>query len=280
MFTYVDHSVRKNSGILLIDLMISIAIASLLIAFLLKVFLITQNNYHLQAALNHIQANAKTAIDILSEEVHKAGYIACPKLTQDFPIRSYQIYSITSQNKLTGTDTELLIRQAEYPNVVLNESMYDDSILYISNEMHFSAGDILIISDCKQAEIFQVAAISIYQKAQKIISTQPLHHRYTQYAEVSKVKINKFYVAKTGRMHTDGSHVYSLFMEDIKQRKIELVDDINYMRILYLLTSNNEVVEESAQEVKDWSRVIGAAIELEVVSPPLKKIWHMYATLG
>lgn len=276
MYTRKNTILKKQIGILLIDLMIAMLLGTLLVACLLKMFIVYQNNASLQNALNVMQRNAVATIDILSEEIHKSGYIGCAKLNSEFPITSLQNYSINSENKLIGTDNILIVRHVAMP-VILNQDMQNNSVINTTNEIRFSVNDILLISDCSKAEIFQAAAISHHRQAQTIIATQALHNVFSKNAEVAKLKINKFFIAPTNRKHSDGSVIYALYVQDLHQRKMELVEDINAMRIRYLILLKDKILKLSANQIQDWTSVLGATIEFEVVYPPYKKTWYIYA---
>lgn len=273
------NSNKNIKGAILIELMMATGLSLLLLSFLLGIYLTSQHSYRLQAALNHIQDNAKTAIDILNSDIKKSGYIGCARLTVDFPMVSSVDYSLTPQNKLVGTHSEIIVRHAAFPSAELQETMHDAQTLDVSKETRFSAGDILLVSDCAHAEIFQAEAVSSSRASQKIIASHPLHHQFNQYAEVSCVEINKYFIAKTRRSNQDGSPVYSLFIEDISHHKTELVEGINRMQIHYYFVQKGKLTEISASQIDDGSKVAGIAINMELVSHPIKKTWYTFVSL-
>lgn len=259
---------KSHSGFGLIELMIAVTIGLLLLSMILQIYLTNLNSYRLQLALNQVQQNAKTAIDILNTEIHQAGYIGCAHLTYDFPIFSYPPYTLMSHNKISSQKVdEITIRRADFPAAVLIEPMQDTSILSVSHHVRFSSGDILIISNCNQAEIFEVKEIKSFQGGQKIISHYPLHHQYEQQTEVSRFVINTYFIANTHRRYANGKPIYSLFVKDINQRKSELIEGIQQMRIRYLINHD------------EASSVAGVSIDFNVVSQSLNKVWHLYAAM-
>ncbi len=244
-------------GFVLIELMLAVTLGLLLVSVIMQIYLANIGNYRLQRSLNHIQQNAKTAMDILTAEIHQAGYIGCARLTRDFPLISYPPYTLTYNNKISSLHTdEIIIRHAHFLGSILTESMRDAAILSVSGSVRFASGDILIISDCKQAEIFQAKEVKNTHGRQIIFST-PLHHQYEQYAEVSHLDMNTYFIADTHRRYADGTPVYSLYVKDIDQRKSELVEGIQQMHI--------------------HSNLLGVSIDFTVVAPPIKKVWHLYA---
>jgi type IV pilus assembly protein PilW len=271
---------RRYLGSILIELMLAVTLGLMLVGFVFEMYLASQKSYRLQIALNHIQDNAKTAIDSLTDDIRKAGHIGCARLTNEFPIVSNVPYSITPQNKLIGSHSELTVRYVEPHGVVLRESMIDNTTLYTTAEIHFSIDDIVVISDCKQADIFQVGEVVLSRGVQMIIPVHPLHHHYEQYAEIGRLAINHYAVAKKNRKNSDGTQVFSLFVDHIKQHKTEWVADINSLQLLYSVNQKGKLTDVPASAIEDWSNVVGVAIDVELVFPPIKKIWHAYVSLA
>ena len=111
--------------------------------------------------------------------------------------------------------------------------------------------NILIISDCRHAEIFTVKNVIIFHDSQKIISSFPLRYAYGQDAEITRMAINHYFIAKTTRKNTS-----ALFVKDIKQRTTELVENVSNMHIVF----NGASVQ----------------IDLDFIASPFKKTWHLY----
>ena len=218
--------------------------------------------------------------NILTREIHQASNIGCARLTQDFPLISLQDYQLNNTNKITGNAAnELTIRHAEYPVATLTESMQDNMRIYLNQDARFNPGDILIISDCQRAEIFKAQVIRRTNGKLEITSSFPLHDKYQKYSEVSRLSINKFYVAKTNRRNKDGSDIYALYAEDIHHRKSELVMGVNQMQLKFTVENGGGMVEVPPSQVADWAKVLGVAVEVELHAPPLKRIWYVYSTL-
>jgi len=218
-------------------------------------YMTTLQSLKLETALNTIQNNAKMIHSIFQTEIKQAGNIGCAKLTRDFPIISYGEYQLNSNNKIISPEeNQITIRYAEYPNNTLIESMISVNRIDINNTVSFHAGDILLISDCKKAEILIADVIKKNHGNQIIVPHSPLHNRYEKFAEVSRLIINTFYVAETA----PGKQ--SLFMENIHHKKSELVSGVNHMQI-------------------QWENMAGIAIDYELTAATLTKNWHFYAAI-
>ncbi|HLB42191.1 MAG TPA: prepilin-type N-terminal cleavage/methylation domain-containing protein [Gammaproteobacteria bacterium] len=268
-----------KAGFTLIELIITMSLGLLLTGLFFTTYIANQKSDQLQTTINQIQNNANNAINLLNTEIHRTGYIGCANLTNDFPIISYQDYSIKPSNKLIGNKNELTIRHMDDSNTILQNTQKNKSVLYTSKEIEFAVNDILIISNCKKAEIFQVASVFITKDYQKITSTHPLQEEYQSYAEIGRLVINRYFIAKTNRINPNGSSVFALYVEDIFHRKFELVDGINHMNIMYTLKKNGRLIDASAPAVHDWSKVLGVHINLTIFSPPITKHWYSYVAI-
>jgi hypothetical protein len=225
-----------------------------------KIYYISQNSFRLQASLNQIQDNARTAIDILSSEIHQAGYIGCAKLTNDFPAISSQ-YPFTIKNKLAMTSTTITVRHAGFENANLINTMLNASILEVSDNVHFKKNNILIISDCKHAEIFTVKNIIYSSGTQKISPVSPLSYQFEQNAEIAHFEVNHFFVAATNQKDHYGKPVSALYVKKLQGNSIRVVDGIKSIHI---------------EQTMNQHRGSAIRIDLEVVSTPLCKTWYSY----
>jgi type IV pilus assembly protein PilW len=269
MFDTDNRILSKPSGIILIELMMVMMMGLLLVAVLLDMLMANQRSNRFTSALSTIQTNAQAAIELLRDEIQQSGYIGCPRLSKDFPLISYSTYSMKPENKLSASSAnEITIRRAEANHAILNEAMQDTETLHLSSDVLFSKGDILIISDCKKAEIFQVMQVVLAKNGQTIRSLHPLQQHFSHFAEVSRFEINKYTIS-----------AYTLLKQDIKGNKTALIEGLEGMRFSYTVKRRGQLVELEAEQVDDWSSVIGVAIRLDLFSPPLTKTWYGYVAV-
>jgi type IV pilus assembly protein PilW len=265
---------RPPSGLMLIELLAACAISLLLLGGLLTIYLNSVRVSALQAALYEAQDQARSAIDILNSDIHRAGQIGCAKLTADFSLLAYPPYSITPRNKLfSQNEHEITVRYADYPPAVLLETMNNPALLYVSKNKNFKPGEIAIIADCSHAELFKIAAVHSLHNSWRIVPEVPLHELYAVNAEVSRLVVNRYFVAATRH----GS--MALYAQDVTGRHMELVEGIKKMKIYYSIEQGGKVNDVAVSEVGDWSKVVGVGIDLEVEHASIKKTWHSYAAL-
>lgn len=211
----------KSLGFTLIEILGAMMLSAAILIILFEVYLTTVKSYDLLNSLQNIKNNAQHALQILTTEASLAGYIGCAKLTDDFPIHSYQHHSITPTNQIKFDDVSMAVRHASVENVILLENMDTYDRLKVAANILFKVGDFLLISDCRQAEIFKIKKVGEWQGLQVLTTEQPLHHLYQEKAEVSFYENNRFFVEKG-----------FLIMEDAVRNKFKLVSGMVGMQIL------------------------------------------------
>ena len=141
-------------GFVLIELLIAMSVGILIVGMLFATYIASEKNDRLQIALNRIQDNANNAISFLNNSLHQAGYVGCARLGNNFAVIPYQHYSLDTHHKLTGHDSEFIVRFMSEISVLLQKPLKNPSILYLGKETKFSSGDILLISNFHQTKIF------------------------------------------------------------------------------------------------------------------------------
>jgi type IV pilus assembly protein PilW len=252
---------NKMHGITLIELMITLTLSMLILGVTITIYLTAQNNLLYQSSLNLMLENIHFMEEIFRSELHLSGYIGCPKLTVDFPIKNIHSYEINVNNALSISKNKktVTVRHVNVLHANVVEEMKDTSSLSVSLNPLFSKGDILLISDCKKAEIFKVKNSVLGNDIQVITPEAPLQFLYDKLAEVGKLEMNTFYIKDTGRKMENGQAVYALYQEDISHYLIELVENIQEFNV-------------------DFDGK-GVAINLKMASPVFLKTWRTYIAL-
>ncbi len=271
-------------GITLLEILLSLFLSIGLFAILITIYLTTVKNAAIQAAYYSIQQNSQLALQILARDIHSAGYIGCGRLTEDFPVQTYLHYSLRPNNKIIGEDSAITVRSASTESAYLPLSMDSLQVLFVSLDAHFSRQDVVIVSDCESAEIFQIKSIeSAGENQQKIITQMPLHKHYAQYAEVSKLEENHYVVADTKRVDSTGKIIKALFRRYASGHNLELVEGVQQLQFEYDVLRNNSIVRVHANAVTDWATVVGVAMAVTVHAMsayPLQKMEYGYAALS
>lgn len=270
----------KKRGMMLIELLLTLALGLLLVQFLLGIYLAVQQSAEWQADLYDIEQNGFAIIDRLTTDIKKAGYIGCARLTADFPIAANQEERLTVLNRITGEGLErLTVRYMNPTSSTLLKTMTDNTHLTISRGPTFAAGDVLIIADCTQAETFKVKKIDKSHDGKRSITTEhPLLERYSAMAEIGHFEIHRYAVKPTKRFYPNGSRIFALYFSNRKQ-DIELVAGVHKLKLTYDVAEGGIIRTLEAKQITDWSKVVGVALSMCLTSLSFHKIWYGYFPL-
>src|SRR5438128_340840 len=94
---------QKKQGFSLIEFLLALTLSLFILSIVSTIYLLSQRHLMSQIALSKIQENIHLLSEIFHTEIHQAGYIGCPKLTENFPIKTISPYDLTVQNKLVTT---------------------------------------------------------------------------------------------------------------------------------------------------------------------------------
>jgi type IV pilus assembly protein PilW len=175
---------RKNLGLTLVELLVSMVIGLFLIGGVLSVMLDSKDQFLVEQEMAYIQENGRFAVDQMGYDIRLAGYFGCSvggELTNTLNGSTDADGGSFSSNGIKGfefsekndadfpSDIESLLA-ADTDVVVVNRGQQDDSLVVTSHvpasqTIHLSApsnlnkGDILIISssDCRNMAIFQMS---------------------------------------------------------------------------------------------------------------------------
>lgn len=158
---------RGMRGVTLVELMIALVIGLILTAGATQIFLGSKETYRTSEALSRVQENGRMALQLLAREIRQADYFGCQdnltsvfsqlNPTADFDPLGDGGLDVTDNTGPNGTD-----------GITLRSAKADDD-LYLTNQPSGSAetltmnepravaeGDIMIITDCRQADMLQV----------------------------------------------------------------------------------------------------------------------------
>lgn len=278
----MDLSSKQNTGFSLTELMVTLAVTGIILPVVFTTYLNIKNHYTAQQALLQNQAEARLAIHLLRRAIYQAGYSACFALNASGEINHHAItaFDFTRATALqgyhatasgwqpslpaslvgkvkTGTDV-IKLMGVDFNLAVLKNDMLITDSLTVSPELSVKKGDILVVTDCIQADLFTVASVSNSANQQTIRSNEALSVRYRQNAGIGRLQIQSFYIRDTNRKNRAGDPIYALYSQGDNGISEELVTDIEDMRIRYGINSNRDGhVNEylPADRINDWGAV-------------------------
>lgn len=186
----------KQTGLSLIELMISITLGLILMAGVVQMFISSKSVFTTQQSMSRIQETGRLAIEFLSRDIRMAGFYGCfrpnaadanRRLQNDAlvidslygnfgeAIRGYASKgNLTAAERayLTGAEIQadtnvLVVRSASPTPRIINTSNTDTTIQVFSTQAKVNScvdglceNDAAVVSDCFRARAFQVSALS------------------------------------------------------------------------------------------------------------------------
>ena len=257
------------TGMSLIELVMAMTSGLIILNLLIASYLAIQRHYQEQANLHAIRENGQTAFHIIDHDIRMAGYIGCPRLTANFPIISHTEETLNRHNMIESeahnnsmSDT-ITVRHADFPPASLLRPITNKLELTASNTPTFAKNDILIISDCKHAEIFKVNKVSSTKASQIISTNHPLQYNYQDTAELSKLIINTYSIKKD----LDSATGYALNKQNIRKQNIIIINDVDQIKVDY-----------TTKTTTDGMSVTGISLCLLLHSHNITKPWCSYVS--
>jgi type IV pilus assembly protein PilW len=297
---------KVQSGMTLIEIMIAMLIGLFLLAGVMQIFTSSHQSYRMQENLSRMQENGRFAMDFLTRDIRMAGYQGCstesPNLLLDPKNPNPNPTPLTmaaNDLEVTGKDNisnnwnaifcgasnqctaETDVFSAHYGNFCSN--LTEDQTppnanvkIPASNRCDLKKYDILLISDCKSADIFIATSVSNGGGKQTIAyannqNTSPnLLKGYKEDAQLFKLNSYSYFI----RQGVNGQPALWR-MNNAKQSSgvnpVELIEGIENMQILYGEDTNKDntpdhyiPAETAGLEMK---KVVSVRVELLTVSP-------------
>ena len=306
MTPYTSHPSHKaQRGLSLIELMVALTISVILSLGVFEIFSGSKQSYQIQEDLSRLQENARFAIDMMTRDIRMAGYTGCFDATSN-PIENIlndqtnygwdlsnlvQGYNAGASSwtptlnaaiagtVLTGTDV-IEIRKMSSDGISLVPPFSDSAQLFVDPAGNiFVEGQILMVTDCVNASIFQISNIQTTAFGENIVhsasgtitpgnSTPLLANSYGADATVATLDTSVYYFA----VNDDGNR--SLFREalaldtatnTVSLQPQELVEGVENLQLLYGEDTDADGDANrylSADSVTDMNSVVSVRIAL------------------
>lgn len=260
-------------GLSLIELMISMTLGLILMAGLTQIFVTNKQSFALSRAVANVQESGREGAMILGREIRNADYWGCVSAATsvqnnlnaasagdllDFS-RGLEIYPDADTNNaiVDGSHVVLLRGISGAPEVGVDKVPAADSAsLHVTDASSFAEGDILLVTDCENANIFQATNVNdsgndliVHNTGGKFdpgnaIKTMP--KKYTENAKIYRPSVTRYSI------QADDQGRRSLVVErallannsgnaDGYGNPVELVAEIRDMRTLIGVDTNDDL---------------------------------------
>ncbi len=275
----------KQRGYSVVELLVASVIGLIVLSGAVTVFTGNKSSQELSSGMARIQESGRVALDILSNDIRLAGFQGCtdgtippnviasagPTITLPngalwggeinsgtwSPALHPDLSNISSQAR--ANSDVVYVQHASGRTTILASSMTTSNgpISVELNPDQLDANDLIIISDCSNADIFRAtsvseptagsSAVSIAFAAGAANTSSTLSTNYQVSASdpnrikdpmrVMRFEANAYFVKDSGRTDKNGNPIYSLFVLDTTESPIgtpmELVEGVENMQIMY-----------------------------------------------
>ena len=311
------RSAVHRQGFTLVETMIAMTIGLILLAAVAQVFATSRATYRFTDGLSRVQENGRFGMHFLTWDARMAGYMACLRnstaLTNHLNnptdyATDFVLGQFINGHAYSGSGTGIIDWNPALPaNYFTNGEVVPNSDVLIirrgsdathkvqpphmptpSAALHLDLGnglfvnDIVIVSDCKSADMFQITGPTDPDTTGTLNhnigavsqgpgnATQNLSKTYADDAEILKLETHVYYI---GRQNNDPNNPPALFRKRLRQGVLvseELVAGVESMQVSYGEDTNNDGavdIYSKADTVIDWPSVAAFRVGLLVRTP-------------
>lgn len=286
---------RRHGGFSLVELMVAMTIGLIVVGAVGYVYLGSRAAFRTTDNMSRMQESARYALDALSRELRMAGYVGCGNLQSatvntianpPVPVMSSatavtgQDFTAAAANFLGTTITRpagdtLSLMGAFGGGVPLVGNLVPSNanIQIAGNPYGFAVGDVLMVTDCKNADIFRPTSISnaggVTMAHGNSTNTGNRVGSYGSDGIVFKMQQFTYFIGISPT--TNNRALYRTEMTTgVAQGTQELVENVEDMQVTYGLDTNGDRAVDayaSASGVANWAQVISVRVSLLVASP-------------
>lgn len=175
---------NKIFGVTLIELLVAMAISSILLVGVGSIYSNTKRTYFVQDEYGRLQENARYALDVLAKEIRNAGYVGCKNLSLlkpnnivsnqgafggvDYNSNNFLLGHSTSggmsnppfpspsSNVVDGSDALTIRRGSSCGGHLTGSILPNNANVQITSSCGFKQNEIVMITDCERADIFKI----------------------------------------------------------------------------------------------------------------------------
>lgn len=308
MKRFPPRQIRSEAGIGIVELLVATAVSLVLLGGMYVVFASSTTTHAYTERLSRLQENGRFAMYTLRREVRGTGYLGCwqdvksftntLKNPNNFDTRFAEaVFGLNASGAGSWSDNEgktysagQLDTQFRIPGALSGSDVLVlrgiDGQVRFSIEGHnpnsatlkisattdsIQPGNILLISDCRHASVFQVTQFN--DKSNTIVhgpggnlfpgnSTTNLGNTYSGTAEIFQLRMSVFYLG------TNDSGRPALFRRIITSTAAdpeELIEGVENMQIRYGVDTDGDLAADAyvtAAAVADWQNVVSVRIGL------------------
>jgi type IV pilus assembly protein PilW len=246
--TATRRTLHHQSGLTVVELLISLALSMLMLYAASTMYVSTKQSTRVQEATSQLVESGRAATESLNRSIRMARYFGCvgpdpDSVTNHYdtstPVQSPTYLNGYDQQGIFGIDgstDEITVFQArDSERAPLAEGLTLEAgvtAMKLAAGHGFSAGDMIALTDCVQADVFNVSAVDTGASPNELAyaNCATCSHTFLAGSSVLRVARSRYYIA-------DGtSGEPSLFVEDpldAGDTPVELVRGVEDLQITY-----------------------------------------------
>ncbi len=284
----------RQLGMTLIELMIAMTIGLVILGAVSTLFINVRQSFSTAENMSRIQENARYAVEMLARDIRMAGYLGCGNLESISvnTIANAPIEELLFDNVLRGQDSpagqiagitlvgadSITIKRGIGSDVHLVGNLVPSNanIQINSNPDNFVAGDVLMVTNCTNADVFRATNVSsggtITIAHSNSSNTGSRIGTYGEDAFLMRLAQFVFFIGvnPAGR---PALYRANTVMGAGAAVAVEIADSVENMEIQYGVDTNGDDSPDEYQTAtaitgtNDWDSVVSVKLRLLVVSP-------------
>jgi len=285
-------SPRAQSGFGLVELMIAMTLGLVLLGGIGYIFIGSRGAFRATDNLSRMQENARYALDTMSRDIRMAGYVGCGNMAsvRVNTIANAPVPPMTPANALVGYDggvgwvnptaitrvanTDVLSVMGAFSNGVNltgNLAPQNANVEINGNPDGFQAGDVLVITNCVNADVVKATAVANGAGTIVAISHSNASNTgnrigvYGSDAFVMRMNQYSYFIGT----NTAGNP--ALYRVGLSGNAEELVENVQDMQFSYgldtTLPTPDGAVDSYTKTPGNWAQVVSVTVSLLMRSP-------------
>lgn len=281
-------SPRGQSGFGLAELMIAMTLGLVLLGGIGYVYIGSRGAFRTTDNLSRLQENARYALDMMSRDIRMAGYVGCGNMAS-IPVHTIAnppVPPMAPGNALIGYDNgagwanpSTVARAAgdvvsvmgafsSGVNLTGNLAPQNSNVQINGNPDAFQAGDVLVITNCVNADVVKATTVSTGSGTTVTIAHSNSSNTgnrigvYGPDAFVMRMNQYSYFIG------TNPAGNRSLYRVGLNGNAEELVENVWDMQFRYGLDTNNDgAVDSYSYTPGNWAQVVSVKVSLLMRSP-------------
>lgn len=279
---------RGQAGFGLVEILVAMTLGLILLGGIGYLYVGSRGAYRTTDNLSRMQENARYALDMMSRDIRMAGYLGCGNIqsTRVNTIANPPVPPMNAGNALIGYDNgtgwtnpstvtraagdvlSIMAAWSSGVNLVGNVTPQNANIQVGSNPDGFQAGDVLVVTNCVNADVFRATTVSTGSGTIITLAHSNSNNSsnwvgsYGHDAFVMRVNQYSYFVG------TNPAGNRALYRTGINGNAEELVENVQDLQIRYGLDTNGDgAVDSYSTAPTNWPQVVSVTLNLLMRSP-------------